>query len=113
MADRISVDELKELVAADFETGQVWWRQKPREDFQSEKAWLAWNEANAGKEAFNTKNNNGVHRGMYRRAYYMRPHIVYALFFDEWPDGLVGHADGNSSNDAIKNLHTPRDGLLF
>jgi hypothetical protein len=95
-----------ECLEADFKTGTLTWRIRPRGHFPSERLWASWNAQYAGKTA-GTPFKGGYHvvtltfESVKYRALAHR--IVFALKYGYWPAG-IDHKHGVSAGDGIANL---------
>lgn len=99
----ITIDQLRLLLDYDVHTGELRWRERPREMFKRERLWMTWNTRYAGQIALSTIDSHGYAHGrlMNKKVYAHR--IIMALVNGEWPDE-VDHIDGNAGNNALANL---------
>jgi hypothetical protein len=106
-----TLDLIKSRLALCKKTGILTWRQRDVSSFtkkgRTSEAGLCsiWNSRYAGKEAFTSKlQSNGTYRGRIDGFDFMKSRVVYALYNDCWPTGLIVHADGDISNFRPCNL---------
>lgn len=104
---RPSIKYLRECLR--YENGQVFWLNRPRSHFESDRIFQSWNTKWANKEASSIFPTSG---GKQRRQIRLkgktieRSHVVWAICHGRWPDTdkVIDHIDRNSMNDRIENL---------
>ena len=98
-----SQSTLLKLLRYEPRTGTLFWRERPRSMFASDRIWRAWNARLAGKEAFAAIAAAGYRIGTLggRGVYAHRVIIKMVLGID--PDE-VDHIDGDQSNNRWDNL---------
>lgn len=85
----------------EYKDGALYWRERPRSDFNSDLAWKQWNPKHAGKRAgcysmqYVTVAVNRVHYPLHR--------IIFLWHHGYLPE-IVDHADCNPRNNDISNL---------
>lgn len=57
-----------------------------------------------GREAFRTDTPKGYLVGNFQRKIFLAHRIAWVLFYGEWPQGQVGHLNGNRKDNRISNL---------
>lgn len=99
----ISVEELRRLIRYDEATGELFWKERPREMFSKQRFWLTWNKRYAGKPALTTIDSTGYKHGrlLDKKCYAHR--VILALRNGYWPEE-VDHIDGNVANNSLQNL---------
>lgn len=104
--DSLSVEFLKECF--DYKDGVLFWKERPRHHFDSDKMWKHFANRWAGKAA----GKCGT-RGYYtiritladQSVLFKRSHLVWRLFGGVRSDGdVIDHVDGDTGNDRIENL---------
>ncbi|NTF67922.1 HNH endonuclease [Rhizobium rhizogenes] len=93
-----------------YEDGYLFWRERPRDLFKTNRAFSAWNARFAGKLAGHVHaSRSGKRRktvinvlGISER--HLSSRLIWAWHHGEWPSELVDHEDGNTLNDRIGNL---------
>lgn len=105
MADKAlpSPEVLRQLLRYDPATGKLFWRERPREWFKSDRAFNAHNARDAGKEAFVTLHHEGYFRSMIYGRFYPAHRVIWAMQHDEWPD-QVDHINGDRQDNRLVNL---------
>lgn len=95
----ISVEQLREFLNYDPETGALFWRERPA----SSKADRIFNATHAGNRAYEEQ-----HRGYTRISLmgkrYKTHRVAWALHYGEWPEDQIDHINGVRSDNRIKNL---------
>jgi hypothetical protein len=97
-----SADYLRACFDYNTETGNLYWKQRPREHFPSINAWHMWNTQNAGNRAgASTPKYHRVHlTGHLRLAH----RVIWKLMTGEEPLGDLDHKDRNGLNNRWDNL---------
>lgn len=84
------------------DTGELFWRERPREDFASNNAWAVWNSKHAGTKA-GWRDSNGYVLvrilGKCRKA----SRVIWMMETGRVPD-CVDHIDGDTGNNRFSNL---------
>ena len=90
-------DFLRKILRYELDTGKLFWLE--REDVQPQ-----WNARWAGKEAFTTVHRSGYKHGhiMYKR--FLAHRVIWAIFYDCWPENQIDHINGVRDDNRIKNL---------
>lgn len=105
MADRanISVETLHQLINYNAETGELIWRRRPREMFDTKRHCSVWNARYAGKPALACGTGGYRHGAIFDRSY--KAHrVAWALHYGAWPEGVLDHINGNGRDNRICNL---------
>ena len=104
-----SVEYLRELFEYSYETGELRWKQRPREHFAHDQSYGRWNTLFAGKPAGNF--DKGYGRISIDWVDYKTHRIVWKLVYGEEPPEMIDHRDGNPSNNRLSNIRaTTYDG---
>ena len=96
-----NIDYLRECFEADFEAGELYWRQRPLAHFAANGA--SWNTRFAGKKAGRCR-KDGYCEVVINGNLHLIHRVIWALFHDKWPDNVIDHIDRNPSNNCIDNL---------
>lgn len=102
----LSIEYLRQCFDADFDTGQLRWRVRPREHFLSKRAWSVANAMYAGKSAGSLTKYGYVIVGVsiHSKPQLIFAHrIIWALAHGKWPI-QIDHRDGNRLNNGLANL---------
>lgn len=97
-----SQDELQQIFNYQSDTGQLFWKKRPRWRFETDVRYRAWNAKYAGKRAF-TALCNGHLRGIYAGQHYYAHRIIWKLKTGEEPPE-IDHIDGVATNNRWSNL---------
>ncbi len=88
--------------------GRLFWLERPRDHFATERGWKQTNGKHSGKEAGSIARTADQKQWVVFTNYEMvyRSHIVWALHNGEWPKWPmeIDHKDRNRLNDRIENL---------
>lgn len=107
--DRLSVEYLFDALRVDDDTGRIYWRQRPREHFASDRGYGFFRSHYEGRLADEGRYPlNGYRRiriTVAGRALTVSAHrAAFALYFGRWPDAEVDHIDGDRTNNRRSNL---------
>jgi hypothetical protein len=83
------------------ETGRLVWRVRPERHFSTARAASTWNSRYAGRDAGSVARCVSI---SIAGRQYKAHRLAWLLFYGDWPDGAIDHADGNPQNNAIGNL---------
>lgn len=96
-------DYLNECFRYDPETGFVYWKERPRKHFKSDRTWKIWNAKRAFKRAFVT--SDGYHlQGGLDNVLWLSHRIIWKLVTGGDPVDLIDHKDRNPTNNRFENL---------
>ena len=109
-SDILTKEFLEECFVADFETGTLTWKARPRYHFPTERGWKIFNAQFAGKCALNMIEKRGDYKlyvcqilGTRVQAH----HIIWTMYYGEMFNKekyLIDHKDRNPLNNAVANL---------
>ena len=86
------------------ETGDLYWKHRPREYFDSERIYRACNTRIAGKKAFTSVNSDGYYIGSLLNKPIKAHSVVWALTHGAWPKGEIDHVNGDPTDNRPENL---------
>lgn len=92
-----------QLLAYNPETGELFWRERERKWFKSDRAFKVWNSRFAGKPAFTSICHYGYREGALFNMTFKLHRVAAAIMNGVWPD-VVDHIDGDPLNNAWENL---------
>jgi hypothetical protein len=98
-----SIEELKQLLQYDPETGILTWLSRPREMFSTDQTFGMWNTRYAGKRAFTTT-YKGYYRGPIVGTRFLAHRVAWALHYGVWPQDHLDHINGIRTDNRIENL---------
>lgn len=103
------VDLLRKLLRYEPDTGKLFWRERTSDMFtdgkySSYRKCLSWNKKNANKEAFTAANDGGYKIGRIFGAAASAHRVAYALFYGKYPDKIIDHINGDTSDNRIQNI---------
>ena len=99
-----SVEYLFEILHYDPTTGKLFWKQRGREHFESDRACNSWNANNANKEAFTYTTALGYKKGNVLGVNYKAHRVAWKMFYKEEPLELLDHVNCERSDNRISNL---------
>lgn len=98
----IQPETLRELIAYNPETGNLFWKERDQRYFSSPRDWKIWNTRYSGKEA------SGIVRGYARirvLGVALAGHrVAWAIHFEKWPSAQIDHINGSRGDNRICNL---------
>jgi hypothetical protein len=102
--------ELRKLLRYEPETGKLFWLERSRELFQTDRSHATWNSRYANGEAFTNTIPGGYRTGtIHNRSY--RAHIVaWAIATGEWPSSEIDHLNGVRDDNRLHNLRLATSG---
>lgn len=106
----LPVDYLKECFAYDSESGQLWWKERPRSHFSTEGAWKKTNVERAGKPAGYVNGVTGRLSVKVNDINLLVHRVAFVIYHGKWPVKQVDHWDGNFVNNRIHNLREATSG---
>jgi len=95
---------LRQFLRYEPDTGKLFWLERGREHFTSERIWKSWNGKNAGKEAFTYVDDYGYRKGRVS-GLTIRAHIViWAIVHGTVPSGVIDHINQDRADNRFCNL---------
>lgn len=91
--------------------GRLFWKERPREMFESYRIFRSWNAKNAGKEAGFVHKKDGYRRIQFGGESYLAHRIVWLIENGEWPEDLLDHFDRDRDHNDIGNLRPANFGI--
>ena len=98
----LSYAQVSALLKYDSETGELFWKERPRSMFASDHQFNWWKSKNLGKIAGSP--NHGYVRVQIGRKKLGAHRLAWIVYYGEWPNGEIDHIDGDPSNNRIVNL---------
>ena len=101
----ITIAYLRECFIPDYREGRLWWKNRPREHFNSDRGWWQWNGKFPGKQACITYDAaTGYYECCINTHFKLRRgRTLLAMWLNRWPIA-VHHKDFVRTNDRISNL---------
>lgn len=106
MADKpdITPELLRQLLRYNPKTGKLFWRKRVNKSFSSTHRAKIWNAKYAKQEAGCIRGNGG-YRSVTVNYIKMPAHrIAWALFYGEWPRGMIDHINGVRTDNRLENI---------
>lgn len=100
----LPVEYLKECLDYNPETGQAFWKERPRLHFSSDRIWRKSNTQYAGKTAGYVNGVTGRMMIKVADVDLLLHRVVFAIHYSYWPKDQLDHKDGNHLNNRIVNL---------
>lgn len=85
-------------------TGQLTWRPRPPEHFDTNQAWVKHNRSFVGKVAGTVRDDGQVQVRLNKRAC-MAHRIIWCMYYGSYPERAVKHRNGNCQDNRISNLY--------
>lgn len=98
-------EEIKQAVTYIPETGELFWKARPRSHFKHQWSMDLWNNRFSGKPAFATKTNKGYLKGAFNRIYHEAHRVIWFYMTGEWPVE-VDHENGIRNDNRWVNLRS-------
>lgn len=100
MYKKISIQQLKQLIIPDFESGKLLWSDRNENTSSRHKS---FNTRFANKPALDCYDGKYLSGSIYNKKY--RAHIViYALYHGRWPDKQIDHINQDKLDNRVSNL---------
>ncbi len=103
-ADLPSPETLRKLLRYEPETGKLFWRERERSMFPTNRSWKWWNKRFADTEALAHISPYGYRQGAIFNRTHQAHRVIWALQTGSWPTDQIDHIDRNPSNNKLSNL---------
>lgn len=100
----VDVSKVREILSCDFSSGIMTWKYRGQHFFKTERDCNSWNAKYSGRTAFSHIGTHGYRVGGIFGTVYKAHRVVWALYNNEWPDGLIDHINGDRLDNRISNL---------
>ena len=100
---KITKDQIASVLDIDIQAGTAIWKSRPREHFQTNRAYSTWNSRYAGKLAGCKTSPHGYWFISINNNRFLLHRIIWIYATGESPL-VIDHVDGNPSNNSIYNL---------
>lgn len=99
-----TVDDLRQLMRYDPEIGKLFWKERARKWFKSDRDMRALNTRIAGKEAFTSLDSKGYRQGKVLEFIFRAHRVAWAIETGVWPQGFIDHINGDRTDNTFSNL---------
>lgn len=100
----LTAEQARRLLRYEPETGKLYWLERPREMFQTSRAFGTWNTRYAGQEALSYVDGHGYRRGNLLGRTYQSYRVIWLIQTGEWPEGHIDHINGVRDDNRWENL---------
>lgn len=108
-SDSITPEMLRELLEYNPATGELYWKMRPIESFESERIGKGWNTKYAGKEALWSVSKHGYRHGYVMSLPVKTHRVAWAIYHGEWPASSIDHINCDKTDNRITNLRLATD----
>lgn len=102
----ITPELLRQLLRYEPEAGKLFWKERPRELFNSQRAFAVWNARFANKLALNYKDKSGYLYGKIFKTCVQAHRAAWIIYYNTEIIGQIDHINHNTSDNRIINLRT-------
>lgn len=99
-----SPEVLRQLLRYEPETGKLFWKERDRSLFASQRACSTWNARYAGTEAFTVNDGYGYRQSSIFRCIAKAHRVVWAMVHGQWPSDQIDHINGKKDDNRLENL---------
>lgn len=98
----ITVEDIKDVLIYEPDTGNFYWKEKSLNHFPDERAMKSWNTKYSGKQAGNRTGTNYIHINIKNKLYYAHK-LAFHLMHGYMPS-IVDHINRDKRDNRILNL---------
>lgn len=95
---------LRQLLRYEPDTGKLFWRERDRSWFNSDRVHSAWNAKLAGKEAMTGLDNYGYPRGRIGGQTIRAHLVIWKMVHGTAPKGVIDHINHDKTDNRLVNL---------
>lgn len=99
----LTKEYLAECFEYDATTGDLIWKERPRDHFNTDAVHKMWNTRFSGTHA-GSRSEKGYLRVLIDMRAYMAHRIIWLLVYATWPRDQIDHKDGDRANNKLDNL---------
>jgi hypothetical protein len=100
----IDCETLRALISYCPVTGALTWKPRPRELFDKEGTFKAWNGRYPGRPALDARHPAGYRHGAIFGKFVLAHRAAWAIVHGEWPSDQIDHVNGNPADNRLENL---------
>jgi hypothetical protein len=109
--DDLTYEYLHSIFTYDSETGDLYWKPRPRDMFKRSMDWKTWSTKFANARAGSLHKRNDGYCSIHLRLLNKRRlahRIVWFMHYGEWPKDQIDHINGIATDNRIENLRDVR-----
>lgn len=99
----LSINYLNDALTYNPNTGELKWKIRPADHFNTEEGWRCTNARFAGKATGSPDTYGYLQVGIAGRLY-LSHRLAWALHYGAWPEGEIDHISGVKTDNRISNL---------
>jgi hypothetical protein len=106
--DDLTLEYLHSILTYDSDTGDFYWKPRPREWFNSDRVWNSFNARFANKKV--TQKPRLISPNYLQQSINLlgrnrtASRIAWFMHYGEWPEHTIDHINGDSTDNRIENL---------
>lgn len=100
----ITPELCRQLLRYEPETGKLFWRNRARDMFATDRAFASWTARYPGREAFTNTIPGGYKTGTILNSSHRAHRVIWAIVHGTWPISEIDHINGIRTDNRLANL---------